>query len=1732
MAKPGLGSTASEEPSHGCEGNGARETTEGRDRGSRRLTFDTEGAANVTVEENVQLPDDLTIDNWLENIRTAPKLMYQRVNDLLKAQRTELDRIYQDEIFRKDEELSQKNEAFQRLIDERDELQFAMNKLTLRFLNQEPGTGTVAASVTKKSPKIPDGKKLSDGKDPRYESWKIDVRAKLKANKDQYDTPEARRAYVKSMCEGEAAEHLLARLRDDAPDPFIDADDMIEHLDTIYLDANRVSNAKMDFRNLTQGKTRFQTFLSKFALLALDSGLSRSEWKEELYYKMNTEMKRAVMRESNDSTMSYEEFVKFCTMQANRLEQIAREEKTQRTADNRNNFNPTASGIPSTDKKSTAAKASNSNDDKKKKSLPWQDPELKPLMEQGLCFNCKQPGHRRNSCPFKKGTEIKEIETSTEQPKAQGDENTMTVSTRALADTGANGLAFMDRRFAMLIANHLAVSIQPLGEELRVRGFDGKEAAPINEVLTVHLLIDGRRQLDLPFLLANMGKHDVILGRMWFAENKVLPDCHGRRLIWPDEPSLKDTLVTKHYLNAPKRILKRINADPKHQRDVERRDKLMEVEDRVLRVAVPSRGSKDSNWSPMSPLARGEITANQRMLSSVETVQRDPPVVYGRHHDVSLAASYDRMNRALREALKEPEELPPPKRVRQHEKIPPTMDIALINAVGFVRHVRDKDTETCMTSLHEIEKAIDGQLQLQNEEEKDTETEGIKKTLPEKYWEFIDVFLKSKSDELPPHRLYDHKIELTEEKQLGYSPIYRMSLEELEAAREYILENLHKGFIVPSNAPFASPILMAKKPGGGLRFCVDFRKLNSITRKDRYPLPLIDEVFERLSRAKVFTKLDIRQGFHRIRMHPDSEDLTTFRCRYGTYKYKVMPFGVTNGPATFQRLINDIFMDCLDKFLVAFVDDLLIYSDNELEHELHVRQVLQRLRNAGLQAAIHKCEFHVTKTRYLGFIVTEHGIEVDPSKIEAILRWGVPTTVFGIQSFLGFCNFYRRFIKDYSRIAKPLYRLTHNNVPFEWTKNCQEAFDKLKLCLSTAPVLSHYQPNLPTRVETDASDGVIAGILSQLHEEGLWHPVAYFSRTMTPSERNYDIHDKEMLAIVRALEEWRPELVGLQREDRFEILSDHRALEYFMTTKKLNARQARWCEFLTDYYFVLRFRPGKANVAADTLTRRDGAPKDEGYRERTILTEDFLDSAVKADLGLVGEIDSSIDIMSRVVTANLTAEEAESYRQRAREGDDDWNLLGGRLFFRDRLFVPAVGDLQARLLDEIHQQPSTAHAGKGKMTRLVKERYYWPSWSQDVNRYVDNCMTCKRMNTRRDLPPGLLKPLPIPERPWQHISMDFMSYPKDKHGYDAVFVVVDRLGKRPVSIPCHKTVTAKEMARLFIRFVLPWAGLPDSIVSDRGPQFVSEFWQEVCRILGVTIKLSTADHAPTDGQTEIANQYLTQRLRPYVNHHQDDWSEWLPIMDYAAATLPQESTNLSPFMIERGYQPRTSFDWSGPAQPGRLTINQRDAQRWMTRFAEIWKYAKQQLQLAQERQQAQANRRRREVDFDVGDEVMVTTRNWNLNVPGRKLAMQWSGPYRVKEKVGHSYRLDLPPGINVHPVFSPDKLRLASRTKPLEGQLRDPSPPVEVNGEHEWEVDKVLDSKIRYRKLNYRVAWIGYDPDPQWYPARNFKNAPAKLREFHAAYPDKPGPPRRLQEWLDAADRDEFLPDEDDDDLV
>ncbi len=384
--------------------------------------------------------------------------------------------------------------------------------------------------------------------------------------------------------------------------------------------------------------------------------------------------------------------------------------------------------------------------------------------------------------------------------------------------------------------------------------------------------------------------------------------------------------------------------------------------------------------------------------------------------------------------------------------------------------------------------------------------EKAREIVPPEYHNCNDVFSKEKGESLPQHRPHDLTIDLIPGSVPPFGRIYRLAEREQRVLKEYIDDLLAKDLIQPSSSRAASPVLFVPKKGGELRLCVDYRKLNLMTIKDRYPIPSTDILLDQLSNAKIFTKIDLRWAYHRIRIAEGHERKTAFRTRYGLFEYKVMPFGLTNCPATFQRHVDSVLRPFVDRFVVVYLDDILIYSTSIDEHHDHIRQVLQVLRDNELYAKAEKCDFHRESVDYLGFHVSSKGITMDPKKVEDILNWNPPTTVRGVRGFLGFANFYRRFILDYAKIAKPLTNLTRKDEPFVWTDECQQTFESLKRQFTSAPILRHFQSHRETRFESDASDYAIGAVLLQLHDT-IWHPVAFISRTLNSAERNYDTHD-------------------------------------------------------------------------------------------------------------------------------------------------------------------------------------------------------------------------------------------------------------------------------------------------------------------------------------------------------------------------------------------------------------------------------------------------------------------------------------------------------------------------------------------------------------------------------------------------------------------------------------------------
>ncbi|KAI0995691.1 Transposon Tf2-9 polyprotein, partial [Podosphaera aphanis] len=616
-----------------------------------------------------------------------------------------------------------------------------------------------------------------------------------------------------------------------------------------------------------------------------------------------------------------------------------------------------------------------------------------------------------------------------------------------------------------------------------------------------------------------------------------------------------------------------------------------------------------------------------------------------------------------------------------------------------------------------------------------------------------------------------------------------MSRDELIALKIYIQDNLEKGYIRASSSPAGAPVLFVKKSDGTLRLCVDYRRLNEITVKNRYPLPLIRETLDRLSKAKWFTKLDLRQGYNQIRIAEGEEWKTAFRTRYGHFEYTVMPFGLTNAPATFQHFVNDCLRNYLDIFCKAYLDDILIYSDTLEEHQVHVYKVLEALQSKGIFLKPEKCEFHTQRTTYLGLIIEAGGIKMDPRKVETVKNWSTPKSLKDLQAFLGFANFYRRFIHGFSKIAFPLTKLSRKDTSFIWTTQAQTAFETLKNAFTEAPILAHFDPDKAITIETDASDYVAAGILSQPDNSGVLRPVAYFSKKHSPAECNYEIYDKELLAIIRAFEEWRPELEGAAFP--ISVISDHKNLEHFMSTKQLNRRQARWAEYLSRFNFVIKYRPGKLGGKPDALTRKsEDVPAKNDIRRlhqsQVILKKENLEDLTLGST-TVSRRKEAISSCSALESLFNEGYKTDPFPQKIlgliRNGKQSSNEISlaecaeidNRLTYRGKLYVPDHDQLKLHILKRYHDDPSAGHPGREKTFELISRQYHWPSMRKYIARFVRNCHTCQRSKPSNHPKSGFLRPLPIAHQPWQEISMDFVSGLPESDGFDAIMVVVDRL---------------------------------------------------------------------------------------------------------------------------------------------------------------------------------------------------------------------------------------------------------------------------------------------------------------------------------------------------------------------
>ena len=939
--------------------------------------------------------------------------------------------------------------------------------------------------------------------------------------------------------------------------------------------------------------------------------------------------------------------------------------------------------------------------------------------------------------------------------------------------------------------------------------------------------------------------------------------------------------------------------------------------------------------------------------------------------------------------------------------------------------------------------------------------------------EYSDVFPMDLPNALPPMRAVDHEIQVEKGSQPPSRAPFRLPKPEMDELHAQLSELLKKKLIEPSKSPYGAPVFFVKKADGSLRLVCDWRQLNRITIKNKACLPNIEDLFDTIQGSNFFTKLDLRSGYHQIRINERDIPKTAINTPFGHYQFRVMGFGLTNAPATFQTLMNSILQPYLRRFVVVFLDDILIFSKTWEDHLQHVETVFKVLRANKLYCKPSKCEFAIREVLFLGHKVSGTSISPDPEKIKAVAEWPQPNSVTEVRQFLGFANYFRRFIDHYSSISRPLEELTGKNSRFQWNDARQQAFESLRAALLCAPVLRLADVEKKFRVVTDASDIALAGVLLQEGENNSWCPVAYTSRKLTPAERNYTAAERETLAVIHALKCWRVYLFC-----HFDLITDNMAVTYLRTKPNLTKREARWIEFLADYDFSVHHKPGRENVA-DPLSRRP----DDAEVNRSNMPVAMV-NAIEYSLELNPEI-------SREISAGYGRDKdlAPIIRRLRRTQEDnlhDQYYLdegSGHLFLRaspnDRLCVPR-GKLRLKLLQEYHDCVVAGHPGRDRTYFRLAQFFFWPRMGLDVKKFVKSCDTCQRVKGGQS-GSGLLQSLPVPSRPWEDISMDFIvGLPRTSNGHDAIYTFVDRLTKCVHLIPTSATIDAKGSADLYLQHIFRLHGLSSSIVCDRDPRFTAAFFQELFEKLGTKLSFSTANHPQSDGLTERVNRVVEDILRAFVNHKQDNWDRLLPFVEFAINSSQQSSTGNTPFFLNYGLDPKAPPNFLLPNNP------KSNSSGWLKARTDAIQIAQDALVAAQARQTFYADRSRTPTDLEVGEKVMVFRDFLQTpearNQPSFKLRPKWFGPFRISKKVGaNAFQLELPHTLRCHPVFNVSALRRYEENT-MPGRKQPTPPPItDLDGQTRYIVEEVLDERKKRNNVEYLVRWKGYS-DATWEP--------------------------------------------------
>jgi reverse transcriptase-like protein/integrase-like protein/chromodomain-containing protein len=952
-----------------------------------------------------------------------------------------------------------------------------------------------------------------------------------------------------------------------------------------------------------------------------------------------------------------------------------------------------------------------------------------------------------------------------------------------------------------------------------------------------------------------------------------------------------------------------------------------------------------------------------------------------------------------------------------------------------------------------------------------------------------------------------------------------------------IQQHLKAGIIRPSSSSFASPAFIIPKADPTVlpRWVNDYRQLNENTITDSHPLPRIDDILNDCAKGKIWATIDMTNSFFQTRMHPDDVHLTAVNTPFGLFEWLVMPMGLKNAPSIHQRRMLSALRPFIGKICHIYIDDIVIWSNNMQEHEENVRKILQALKDASLYCNPKKSHLFCSDIKFLGHLISEKGIEADPAKTERIKEWPVPHSATQVRAFLGLVRYISAFLPNLAEHTAILTELTFSDCDKKfppWLPRHQNAFDAIKNlvlsreCLTTIDYTK--MPDYKIFLTTDASDFRSGAVLSFGTSWESARPVAFDSMTFKAAELNYPVHEKEMLAIIRALKRWRSDLIGVP----FYIFTDHKTLENFHNQKDLSRRQARWMEFISQYDGKIVYVKGEDNSVADALSRLPDnsytttpssssaelssthayhSPHHSGVIASILSTNSIHPMEAASSLCATGfeEFSSSGSSLSISTDESLLQQIRAGYEhdpfvsslRAAAPGMKNIIHRDGFWFIGQRLVIPKVTAIREALFELAHD--SLGHFGTDKSYAALRNAYYWPNMRKELeNSYVPSCTECQRNKSSTAKPIGPLHPLPIPEQRGDSVAIDFIGpLPKDGD-FDSIVTFTDRLGSDIQIVPTHFNLTAERLAELFFDKWYCENGLPLEIISDRDKLFMSSFWKSLHKLTGVKLKMSTAYHPETDGSSERSNKTIIQSIRFHVERNQKGWVRALPRIRFNIMNSVNKSTGFSPFQLRMGRSPRLIPPLLPPSANAFTDNKMISARTIIDRLVhDVWE-AQDNLLKAKISQARQSNKfRLGTFPFEVGQRVRLSTLHRRRAYKSKdnkrvvKFMPRFDGPHKIiKIDPEHStVTLELPPTHNIFPVFHTsevlpfienDETLFPSRT------LHAPEP-VMVNDELEHQVDKIIDEKKARGRggSKYLVRWVGQGPEfDLWLPRKELEN--------------------------------------------